>query len=227
MDTLVQHAIGSPQYINWSRAAANDGCCASMIPSPSRHRVEASVSDLLTPSPDERSRLIAAVAQRRDRACFAALYAYFAPRVKGYLLRLGMPSQLAEELAQETLLTVWRKAELFDPAKATAATWVFTIARNLRIDLARRSRDTPSDDLAQTQTLPSPADDYFAAQRQRRLGEALKTLPEDQAEVLRLSFFDDKPHQEIAARLGIPLGTVKSRVRLAMNRLRAELGDLK
>ncbi|HEY1749977.1 MAG TPA: sigma-70 family RNA polymerase sigma factor [Caulobacteraceae bacterium] len=163
-----------------------------------------------------------------DRTAFADLFGHFAPRVKSYLLRLGAAPALAEELAQETLLAVWRKAAGFDPAKAAASTWIFTIARNLRIDAARRERrgdvaDDPSD---APEAEPAPDARLAAAQSEGRIRHALTALPPEQAEVVRLSFFSDKPHSEIAEQLGLPLGTVKSRLRLAMGRLRESLGDL-
>jgi RNA polymerase sigma-70 factor, ECF subfamily len=176
--------------------------------------------------PDDKSPLIVAVAARHDRESFQLLFLHFAPRVKSYLLRLGMAGQMADELAQETLLMVWRKADRFDPARASAATWIFTIARNLRIDHLRRGK-LPSDYYVAEEFTPSAGDDYLAAERDEKVSQALKTLPPDQAEVIRLSFFEEKPHPVIAAQLGIPLGTVKSRVRLAMNRLRATLEDIK
>jgi RNA polymerase sigma-70 factor (ECF subfamily) len=172
--------------------------------------------------------MIAAIAARADRAAFAALFGHFAPRVKSYLLRLGAEPRLAEELAQETLLAVWRKAAAFDPGKAAPSTWIFTIARNLRIDAARRERraaplDDPSD-LPDADPAPDAA--LVAAQSGGRIRAALQALPPEQAEVIRLSYFSDKPHAEIAQELSLPLGTVKSRLRLAMGRLRELLGDL-
>ena len=170
--------------------------------------------------------LLSRVALDRDRAAFARLFSHFAPRVKAYLLRLGAPAPVAEDLAQEALLSLWRKAHLFDPAKASAATWLFTIARNLRIDAIRREKRPeldPEDFLPQAETL---ADDGLAqAEDEGRLRQALKLLPPDQIEVVQLSFFADKPHIEIASELGIPLGTVKSRLRLAMARLKRALGE--
>ncbi|MBI1210696.1 MAG: sigma-70 family RNA polymerase sigma factor [Alphaproteobacteria bacterium] len=170
---------------------------------------------------DVHSKCIIAIARDRDRDGFAALFSHFAPRVKAYLMRTGSAPSLAEELAQETMLSVWRKAELFDPARASAATWVFTIARNLRIDAARRVRDPAS--LA-GEIEPEAPEEPFAAvarrQSQALIREALKQLPAEQREVLALSFFEDRPHSEIATKLKIPLGTVKSRVRLAVSKLR-------
>ena len=172
--------------------------------------------------------MIGAIAARSDRAAFASLFAHFAPRVKSYMLRLGAEPQVAEELAQETLLTVWRKAGAFDRAKAAPSTWIFTIARNLRIDAARRGRksepvEDPSD---QPDAEPTPDAAFAAAQTEDRVRTALTALPPEQSQVVRLSFFSDKPHSEIAAELKLPLGTVKSRLRLAMGRLRDLLGDL-
>jgi RNA polymerase sigma-70 factor (ECF subfamily) len=172
---------------------------------------------------------IVAVADSRSRDCFALLFGRFAPRVKSYLLKLGAGPELAEELAQETLLTVWRKAAYFDPSRASASTWIFTIARNLRIDAIRRERH-PDDLIDEPEMKPAEtvrADEAMSAgEREGRLRTALKTLPRDQAEVVRLSFFHDKAHAEISTDLGVPLGTVKSRLRLAMVRLRAQLEDL-
>jgi RNA polymerase sigma-70 factor (ECF subfamily) len=172
--------------------------------------------------------LIGAIAAQADRAAFADLFGHFAPRVKSYLLRLGAAPPLAEELAQETLLAVWRKAAAFDPAKAAPSTWIFTIARNLRIDAARRERrGEPVEDPSDTPDAePTPDARLAAAQSEGRIRHALLKLPPEQAEVVRLSFFSDKPHSEIAEQLGLPLGTVKSRLRLAMARLRELLGDL-
>ena len=181
---------------------------------------------ILAMTPDAANALLGRVAREQDRAAFAALFGHFAPRVKAYLLRLGAPGPLAEDLAQEALLSLWRKAHLFDPAKASAATWLFTIARNLRIDAIRREKRP---ELEPEDFLPQPeaaADDGLAlADEENRLRAALKHLPADQSQVVELSFFADKPHSEIAQQLGIPLGTVKSRLRLALARLKRALGE--
>jgi len=173
--------------------------------------------------------LLAAIAARGDREAFAALFAHFAPRVKGYLIRLGLPDAQAEELVQETMLTVWRRAEQFDPATNGTAAWIFTIARNLRVDAVRRDRLAPRLELMAEEPPPPPASDTViqSVQHTERVRDALATLPPEQAEVVRLSFFDDRPHAEIERALGIPLGTVKSRLRLAMTRLRVLLDDIR
>ena len=180
----------------------------------------------MMPQAQELNALLGRVAAMRDRAAFAVLFAHFAPRVKAYLLRLGAPPALAEDLAQEALLSLWRKAHLFDPAKASAATWLFTIARNLRIDAIRRERRPeldPEDFMPEAE--PAADDGLALADDEARLRAALKDLPPDQIQVVELSFFADKPHSEIAAQLDIPLGTVKSRLRLAMARLKRVLGE--
>jgi RNA polymerase sigma-70 factor (ECF subfamily) len=173
--------------------------------------------------------LIEAIARRRDRAAFSALFISFAPRVKAWMLRGGASAAAAEELTQETMLAVWQKAALFDPGRAGASTWIFTIARNQRIDALRRERH-PALLLAEaTDTAEGPvqADRVLAvAEQETRIRAALTQLPAEQAAVIRKAFFEDKAHSEIEEELGIPLGTVKSRLRLAMNRLRLALGDL-
>jgi RNA polymerase sigma-70 factor (ECF subfamily) len=173
------------------------------------------------------SAMIVAIARNRDRAAFARLFEHFAPRVKSYMLRLGAPAEAAEELAQETMLIVWRRAEAYDPTKAAASTWVFAIARNLRIDVARRAARAPlrDDPAFEISAPPSPDSAVTAVEDEARIGRAIATLPAEQARVITLSFFSDKPHSEIAAELDLPLGTVKSRLRLAMARLRALLEE--
>jgi len=182
-----------------------------------------------TPGGETHQQWVVAVARDRDRAAFQALFGHFAPRVKSYLMRLGAPAAQAEDLAQEAMLSLWRKAHLFDPAKASVGTWVFTIARNLRIDAIRREKRPeldPADPMLTPEAGPGAEDGLQAVEQEGRLRAALKTLPPDQIRVVELSFFADKPHNQIAAELAIPLGTVKSRLRLAMLRLRAVMGEM-
>jgi len=172
--------------------------------------------------------LVMAVARAGDRAAFNELFDHFAPRVKGYLMRLGAGSAVAEDLSQEAMLTLWRKAVLFDPEKASASTWIFTIARNLRIDAIRKERRPEidaNDPTFQPEAERSADESMDWAQAEDRLRLALAGLPLEQAQIIELSFLADKPHSTIAQELGLPLGTVKSRIRLAMGRLRAALGD--
>ena len=180
----------------------------------------------MKPEALEMNALLGRVAATRDRAAFAELFFHFAPRVKAYLLRQGAPAAVAEDLAQEALLSLWRKAHLFDPAKASVGTWLFTIARNLRIDAIRREKRPeldPEDFMPEAG--PSADEGMAMADDEARLRIALKDLPADQIQVVELSFFADKPQSQIATELGIPLGTVKSRLRLAMSRLKRALGD--
>lgn len=168
-----------------------------------------------------------AVGQDKDRAAFEALFRHFAPRLKAYLLKLGANNVQAEDLAQEAMLVVWRKARLFDPRKASAATWLFTITRNLRIDVIRRERRPeldPDDPCFAMDPEPLPDRKVMQGQEDVRVLEAISCLPAEQARVVALSFFSDKPHSRIAEELGLPLGTVKSRLRLALERIRIALG---
>jgi RNA polymerase sigma-70 factor (ECF subfamily) len=170
--------------------------------------------------------LIALIASQRDRQAYAALFMRFAPKVKAFVMGQGLTAQEAEDLAQDALLNVWRKAEMFDPSKATAATWIYSIARNLRIDLARKAKRVKAlpEDLWLSEN-DKPADDMMAdAQSAKSIGHLLNTLPEEQKTILRLSFYEDMSHGDIAKTLSIPLGTVKSRMRLAMTRMRAGIG---
>jgi len=185
------------------------------------------------PTGEDSSELICAIAAHRDRAAFATLFQHFAPRVKAFMQRSGIAEAAAEELAQETMLTVWRKADLYDPQAAGAATWIFTIARNLRIDSQRRQRrggvvsDTYEIDAEfYIDDSPQPDQRVAAAQSEQRVRSALNQLSADQLRVIELSFFEEKAHAEISQILEIPLGTVKSRLRLAMARLRILLGEL-
>lgn len=174
--------------------------------------------------------LLVRIGQTRDVETFELLFRHFAPRVKAYMARTGSASQ-AEELMQETMVAVWNKAAMFDPAKGAASTWVFSIARNLRIDFYRRERHPEFDenDPAFQPAAEPAADRVMEGEQSARLVQsALRTLPPDQAEVMRLAFFEDSSQSEIAATLSLPLGTVKSRMRLAFQKLRSVLapGDL-
>lgn len=173
--------------------------------------------------------LVQAVAARQDRAAFVTLFEFYAPRVKTMLMRTGTEASLAEDIAQETLLTVWRKAASYDRARAGVAAWIFTIARNLRIDRMRRDKRAALHAVYETieqEAPPQPDDELGAAERETRVRTALTQLPAAQLRVIELSFFENRAHGDIAEALGIPLGTVKSRLRLAMTRLREFLGDV-
>lgn len=160
----------------------------------------------------------------RDQGAFVALFRHFAPRVKAYLMKSGAGETLAEECTQEVMATLWHKAHLFDPARASVATWVFTIARNRRIDALRRQRRPEPEELPWgPEPEPDQAEAMALQQESERLGAALARLPEKQRDLIERAFYGDLSHSEIAAQTGLPLGTIKSRIRLALERLRHEM----
>jgi len=162
------------------------------------------------------------VSRRRDRDCFMRIYDHFAPRVRLYLRGIGSPDEVAEELAQEALLRLWQRATLYDAARSSLSTWLFRIARNLHIDRVRREPcwvpvdDEPgwpdNDDAGGFSSAESHAE-------QVDLQHRIERLPAVQARLIRMSYFEAKSHQEIADELGMPLGTVKSSLRRAFQRL--------
>ncbi len=178
----------------------------------------------------EWAELIGRVAASGDRDAFRILFEHFAPRIKGFLVKTGMDADAAEEIAQNTLVAVWRKAGQFDPTSAGAAAWIFTIARNLRIDAARRAArqaraSQPAELVDEPEAEESPETIMTRRDDVSRVSAALLRLSEEQSEVVRMSFIEERPHAEIAEILGIPLGTVKSRIRLATRRLRDLLDE--
>ena len=185
--------------------------------------------DQIAPA-EELPDLLDAIARNRDKTALASLFDIFAPRVKGYLRRLGTHDSGIDDLVQDVMLTVWRRAHQFDPAKASVSTWIFTIARNRRIDVFRRENRPPLDP-DEPMLVPAPekaADDQMdAEQKGTFLRTALESLPPEQAILLKMAFFEDKSHGAIAAEMDLPLGTVKSRLRLAATKLRARLEYLK
>ena len=178
---------------------------------------------------EEAARLVAAIARSADRQAFARLFAFYAPRLKTFLSRQGFGASDCDDLIQDTMLAVWRKAGQFDADAGAVSTWIFTICRNLGIDrrrrLARRLRDDDLSPASDIDPSPSAEGELITRQDESRVRRALDQLPAEQAEVIALSFFSQSPQSEIATALGIPLGTVKSRVRLAMNRLRQLLHE--
>jgi len=180
------------------------------------------------PTSEQLADWLHAVGSAQDRRAFESLFGYFAPRLKTYMLRLGAQAATAEDLAQEAMVQVWRKAALYDSSKAVPAAWVYRVARNLRIDRLRKQRffevdieqaETRSDDGENGHD--RTADRLDAAQ----LAPLVDSLPADQRDVVRLAFFEGLSHAEIEQRLDIPLGTVKSRMRLAFGKLRRAMGE--
>ncbi len=172
--------------------------------------------------------LMLAVSSRRDVDAFEVIFKHFAPRVKAYMAKLSADTQTAEELMQETMIAVWNKADQFDVAKGALSTWIFTIARNQRIDAVRRAR-RPEFDPTDPSFVPDeeqPADLRIAErQSASQLRAAMADLPKEQSTLLELAYFEESTHSAIAKKLNLPLGTVKSRLRLAFNKLRAALDN--
>ncbi|WP_235859071.1 sigma-70 family RNA polymerase sigma factor [[Ochrobactrum] soli] len=172
--------------------------------------------------------LMLAVSSRRDVDAFEVIFKHFAPRVKAYMAKLSADTQTAEELMQETMIAVWNKADQFDVAKGALSTWIFTIARNQRIDAVRRARRPEFDptDPAFVPDEEQPADLRIAErQSASQLRAAMADLPKEQSALLELAYFEERTHSAIAKKLNLPLGTVKSRLRLAFNKLRAALDN--
>jgi RNA polymerase sigma factor (sigma-70 family) len=187
-------------------------------------------SDTSGTPPASTSAQIVAIATTQDMAAFEALFRDFGPRIRAYLLKLTRDRQAAEDLMQETMLAIWRKAGQFDPGRGQASAWIFTIARNIWID-AWRKQKRPAIDPDDPALTPDPEPDAPERMELKQSGAALhaalKTLPPEQVELIRLSFFDEASHSTIAAQTGLPIGTVKSRIRLAFGRLRAALEEFK
>ena len=170
--------------------------------------------------------LVERIAAHADRAAFTRLFAYYGPRVKGYLLRLGLEAAQAEELTQDVMVAVWRKAASFDRRQASAATWIFRIARNRRIDALRQERRAKldvHDPAFQPAAETAPDEAAQLSEREARVRRAMAELPPEQRELIREAFYQDRSHRQIADATGMPLGTVKSRLRLAMAKLKLRL----
>lgn len=185
---------------------------------------------LAVKAPRTMADLLQRVAANGDVEAFRALFDTYAPRVKSYMLRQGADPATAEELAQETLLAVWRKAALYSDEKGSATTWIFTIARNLRIDRLRKEvvwQPLPENNDERPSEDPAPDEELSERERGERVRAMLAELPPDQSEVVNLAFIEGLSHSEIAKRLGLPLGTVKSRMRLAYQKIRDALEDLR
>ncbi|MEO1695234.1 MAG: sigma-70 family RNA polymerase sigma factor [Pseudomonadota bacterium] len=203
-----------------------------MLNSPEPNRLSGHTPSRPTPTrleTAEMAQLIYRIAETRDPQAFSQLFDAYAPRLRSYMLRQGADGATAEELAQETLLTVWRKAQLYSGEKGSASTWIYTIARNLRIDRIRREtpwQELPDGHNEEASSDPHPDEMVSGRERQVRVQAALKTLPSDQYAVVALSYLEGLSHSEIADKLELPLGTVKSRMRLAYQKLRESVEDL-
>lgn len=182
------------------------------------------------PKPIDRSELFnqyaEQVAQSRDKTAFSHLFDFYAPRIKAYIINTGCSEAIAEEITQDAMVTLWRKAHLFDRKKSSLGTWLFRIARNRRIDLIRRDKSDrldPNDPTLFPVLVEVDEMQMDARTRDDQVSESIRHLPEEQKRLIYMSFFEGKTHSVIAEELNLPLGTVKSRIRLAFNRLRKSL----
>ena len=165
--------------------------------------------------------LIKKVETLKDTSAFEELFNHFAPRVKAFLMKSGADPQMAEECSQEVMATVWRKAHLFDPSRASASTWIFTIARNKKIDAIRKQNRPEPEQLYSDQDYEPDQESVVELQQEtERLTLALEELPEKQRVLVEKAYLGELSHSEIAEITGLPLGTIKSRIRLALEKLR-------
>jgi RNA polymerase sigma-70 factor, ECF subfamily len=175
---------------------------------------------------DPRTVLLAQVKAGRCEQSFNRLYEYYSPRLRGFLRQKGVPDRISQEITQEVMASVWEKAHQFDPRCANASTWIFTIARNRYVDLVRKERrsDVDLNDPLLAGDAPAPADAELTREdEQRSLKDALAELPEAQAKIVSMIYIDGMKQTDVAERLDIPLNTVKSRLRLALQKLRSAM----
>ena len=178
------------------------------------------------PMSETHKALMARVAATRDRAAFRALFDHFGPRIKAIMMESGADSALAEDIVQDVMMTVWRKIDLYHPERGSASAWIFTIARNARINFLRKGVSRPYDDIDDVEIISDDPDgeaQAIASERAAMVGAAMTTLPDEQREIVHMAYVEDLSQTEIAAKLALPVGTVKSRMRLAYAKLRGQL----
>lgn len=183
-----------------------------------------------TSKAERHARLMSDVAQRRDKQAFAEIFEYFGPRLKAFMMRKGADAEQAEDLAQEAMIAVWNKADKYAVSKGGVTTWIFAIARNLRIDRLRRERSAlyyDIDDYDEPSSDPISDEVVSTNQEAKIIASALSALPEEQQQIMVMAFMEDRTQAEIAALLDLPLGTVKSRMRLAYRKMSEALKELK
>jgi RNA polymerase sigma-70 factor (ECF subfamily) len=166
------------------------------------------------------------IAESQDIGSFKKIFEYFSPRLKSFLMKSGAEENIAEEIIQETMTIIWTKADYYDPKVASPSTWIYTIARNKKIDILRKSRKAILEDI-ETAVLPAiepkTEENIEHDQKFDMIAQHLDALPKDQLDLLKMNFFEEKSHGEISELTGIPLGTVKSRIRLALEKIRGKL----
>ncbi len=169
-----------------------------------------------------------AIRDKRDKQAFAELFDYFAPRLKGFVMRSGTPAAQAEEIVQDVMLTVWRKAAMFDPHRAQVSAWIYQIARNRQIDIRRKENRPVPEELKEDPGTEPDANQILAMEQETgQLKQALAKLNSNQREIIEKAYLGELTHQQISEQTGLPLGTIKSRIRLGLERLRRELKGLR
>jgi RNA polymerase sigma-70 factor, ECF subfamily len=178
---------------------------------------------------EDHTALMARIVETRDRGAFRSLFVHYGPRLKSFMMKSGADHALADDLVQDVMMAVWRKVDLFAPERGTVSAWIFAIARNARIDRLRRQSSQPYEDLDDVEIASEGKDaeaSTYSGQIAERVGEALAELPDEQRRIIELAYIQDMPQSEIAAKLRLPIGTVKSRMRLAYGKLKIELEEL-
>jgi len=212
------------------RGIVAHGNGATIVHSEFRYRLDATYMPVTATIAEEKdfAPLIARIAKERDRSAFIEVFKHFAPRVKGFLMNRGRDQQSAEDVLQVVMIAVWEKAYLYSPEKASVSTWLFTIARYKHIDRMRkdgRYKLEPDEPDLRPSDDAGSEDEVLASQRGEAVKSAVALLPADQQTVIHLSFNQGLSHSEIAEKLGLPLGTIKSRIRRAFQRMREELNE--
>lgn len=185
-------------------------------------------SKVTLPSISPQTIAMLAVRDQRDRVAFATLFDHFAPRLKGFVMRSGTPAGQAEEIVQEVMLTVWRKSAQFDPQRAQVSAWIYQIARNRMIDVIRKERrPMPEEWQIEPDPEPDPRDILELEQEVGYVRTAMAQLSPEQRDMIERAYMGDLSHQQISSQTGLPLGTIKSRIRLGLDRLRRELKDIR
>lgn len=190
--------------------------------------VDASKAASAAVKTSEQTLWMIAIRDTRDRAAFAQLFDHFAPRLKGFIVRSGTSPSMAEEIVQDVMLTVWRKADMFDPHRAQVSAWIYQIARNRQIDVIRKEQRPVPEELGEDpESEPDASQILGVEQETKQIRQALSRLKPDQRDIIQKAYMGELSHQEISAQTGLPLGTIKSRIRLGLERLRHDLKELR
>lgn len=205
------------------------GVIASFVTRETGRRVATKTTEDRSKPFSEQTLWMLAIRDHRDKRAFGQLFDHFAPRLKGFVIRSGAPAAQAEDIVQDVMMSVWRKAHLFDPERAQVSSWIYQIARNRQIDIVRKEgRPMPEALKAEKDETESDAGQVLALEQETDvLREALSRLNPDQRDMIEKAYLGELSHSDIAEATGLPLGTIKSRIRLGLDRLRHELKDLR